>query len=81
MVIQIAQKKTPVPISGMGEKLAYSAREAAALLSISERTLRSWSKAGRIKTVKAGSGKGRVLFPLKALEDFLNGVKPACDVR
>jgi len=71
-VIIIPQKQlTPPP----AEKLALSQKEAARLLSISEKTLRTWTRQGRIKAIKSGD-KGRILYPLAALKRFLEGDSP-----
>ncbi|MCL2304833.1 MAG: helix-turn-helix domain-containing protein [Planctomycetaceae bacterium] len=70
MSVIIVPQKPPTPTPA--EKLAVGQREAAKLLSISEKTLRTWTRQGRIKAIKAG-GKGRVLYPLSALKRFLEG--------
>jgi len=66
MPIKVRKKAVPSP----SHRLAYSKREVAALLGVSERSLNNWVKEGRIVARKAGS---RLLFPVKALEDFLSG--------
>lgn len=48
--------------------LAVRAKQAAKLLSLSERTLWSWTNAGRIKHVRAGR---IILYRLCDLEEFL----------
>jgi len=66
--IKIANhKQSPLPIA---ERLALSKRETASLLGVSERSLNNWVKEGKIVARKAGA---RLLFPMKALQDFLNG--------
>ena len=73
MSVIIAPKKTPTQTPA--EKLAVSQQEAARLLSISEKTLRTWTRQGRIKAIKSGD-KGRILYPLAALKRFLEGDSP-----
>ena len=63
----VPRRRTPSPPS---ERLAYSISETAKLLGCSERSLRSWMKAGKIHTRKIG---GRVFVPLSSLEAFLAG--------
>ncbi len=54
------------------KKLALRPREAAEMLSISERTLWALTKQGRIPCVKLGTGRGNaVLYPVVELEKFL----------
>jgi len=65
--IKIHPKKTP-PTQQV-ERLAVSQREAATMLSISEKTLRNWTKTGRIKARKID---GRIIYPLDGLKEFLN---------
>lgn len=53
-------------------KLALRPREAAKMLSISERTLWTLTKLGRIPCVKLGTGKtNAVLYPVASLRQFL----------
>lgn len=53
--------------------LAVSARDAARMLGISEKTLFNYTKAGRIKAKRLGEKKGsRVLYPVVELERFLH---------
>ena len=51
------------------EPLVFNARETAKLLDVSLRTLRRLTSQGKIPFVKVG---GRVLYPRKRLEAFLN---------
>ena len=52
--------------------LALSVRDAARVLSISERTLRSLVKEGRVPFVRlGGSEKSRIVFPTDVLRDWL----------
>ncbi len=54
-------------------KLALRPREAAKMLSISERTLWALTKQGRIPCVKLGEGRtSAVLYPVSSLEEFLS---------
>lgn len=50
-------------------KLAVSAREAAAMLGISERLLWTWTRSGKIPHLRLGV---RVLYPLDLLRVWLN---------
>jgi excisionase family DNA binding protein len=66
MMIEKNSGKTGVLDSG---KLLLSAREAAKVLSVSERTLWSWtSPRGTIPTVRLGH---RVLYSILALEQWI----------
>lgn len=56
------------PTASTTERLAYSVAEAAILLGCSERSLRTWIKAGKISKKKVGA---RVFIPAAALEAFL----------
>lgn len=56
------------PPSDPQQPLAVSVREAARLLGVSERSLRSWSRQGKIRARRIGS---RILFSVKELEAFL----------
>lgn len=59
------------------ERLAVNIREAARLTSLSVHTLRSYSRTGRIATVRVGR---RVLFPLAELQRLVQeGVPPQED--
>lgn len=54
------------------EKIALRAREAAELLSVSERTLWKWAKQGRIPCVKTSKERtATVLYPVEALKKFM----------
>jgi len=60
--------------------LALRSREAAAALSISERTLFSWTSAGEIPHVRRG---GLILYPVDSLRRWLDaqagdGTKQGC---
>lgn len=58
---------TPTP-------LAVRPKEAAKMLSVSERTLFSLIKAGRLPATKIGSGRaGAVLISVASIEAFLRG--------
>ena len=52
----------------MGEKMAYSASEAAEAVGISERHIRNLINSGQIRTVRLGR---RVLIPREALHELL----------
>ncbi|MEZ6141070.1 MAG: helix-turn-helix domain-containing protein [Zavarzinella sp.] len=53
-------------------KLALRPREAARMLGISERTLWTWVKQGRIPCVRIGNDKRKItLFPADQLKDWL----------
>ena len=56
--------------SSAHQKLAYSERDAATLLSISPRTLFSLRKEGKVRAVKIGN---RVIYPREELKRFLAG--------
>ena len=75
MSIKIASRKSPPP-PPIAERLAVSKKEAAAMLGVSERSLDNWAKQGKIVVRRAGT---RVLFPVKALQDFINGIDSAND--
>jgi excisionase family DNA binding protein len=54
------------------EKLAYRPREAARVLSISERLLWGLTRDGAIPSVRVGSGKRKsVLYPKDVLQSWL----------
>ena len=59
------------------QPLAVSVKEAAALLSVSERTIWSLAQRGEIKSRKIGS---RVVFPLASIRAFLNETDSSGDV-
>jgi excisionase family DNA binding protein len=50
-------------------KLAVSAREAAAMLGISERLLWTWTRSGKVPHLRLGV---RVLYPVELLRAWLN---------
>ncbi|MEN1679515.1 MAG: helix-turn-helix domain-containing protein [Planctomycetota bacterium] len=61
----------PMPDDGPAiEPLALSARDAAAALSISERTLKELTYAGEMPHVRLGR---RVLYPVHLLREWLTG--------
>ena len=60
---------TLTPAATPAEKLLVDAREAARLLSISERTLWSITNQGLIKVVRIGRS---VRYPRSSLEDFVS---------
>ena len=66
-VIPRLPKSTPTPSS---EPLAVSATEAARLLSVSEKTLRTWTAQGKITARRVG---GRVLYSVKQLRLLIDG--------
>jgi excisionase family DNA binding protein len=68
MSIKIAPRKVSQP--PMTERLALTRREAAIALGVCDRTLDNWAKQGKIVARKTGN---RVLFPMKALQEFING--------
>ena len=70
----VPPKPSPPPTT---ERLAVSKKEAAQMLSISERCLDNWRREGKIAVKKAGS---RVLVPLESLRTFLNGTESTGDV-
>jgi excisionase family DNA binding protein len=49
-------------------KLAMSAEEVCEALGVSERTLRDWTKAGKIPAMKVGR---RVLYPVDQLKQWM----------
>jgi hypothetical protein len=53
------------------EPLCLNEKQAAKSLSLCPRTLYNLRRQGRIGFVKLGAGKGRVLYPLTALQKFL----------
>lgn len=57
------------PLAQPAPRLALSAPEAAAALSISERTLRSETTAGRVPHVRIG---GRIVYPVAELQQWLS---------
>lgn len=60
--ITIAPKNPSTP--AVSERLAVSVKEAAAMLSVSEKTLRNWTKRGKLRCCQI---EGRVLYPLAEL--------------
>jgi excisionase family DNA binding protein len=54
-------------------KLTYSIPEACKALQISRTTLWKLVKSRRLKPVRIGR---RVLFPIRALDDFLTAIEP-----
>lgn len=48
--------------------------EAAALTRMSERTLRRYAACGRVRTLRAGDGACRLLFPRAAVAELLAGM-------
>jgi excisionase family DNA binding protein len=70
--IKITSRKASQPV----ERLALSKREAAVSLGVCERTLNNWVKQGKIIARKTGN---RVLFPVKSLQEFLNGADSTSD--
>ena len=68
------RKPSPPPTV---ERLAVSKKEAATMIGVSERSIDNWVKQGKITARKVGS---RVLLPVKALQDFIDGAEPTDDV-
>ena len=64
------RNKLPQPATAALAPLAVSAKQCAAMLSISERLVWQLAKNNTLKTVRANS---RVLFPVSGIEAFLNG--------
>ncbi len=62
--------RNPKPEVALPAPLAYTRKEAAALMGLGERTLWTLVNRGDLRSIKVGS---RVLIPRKAMEDFLNG--------
>lgn len=60
------------------ERLAVTTKEAAQMLSISERTLWEWTRKGIIPAVKV---ERRYLYSVEALRRFVNGDMPIADGR
>lgn len=53
--------------------LAYRPRDAARMLGVSARTLYEWTRAGRVRCVRVGTGKrAAVLYPLDSLQQLLS---------
>ncbi len=50
------------------EALAVNAKTAAAMIGLSVNTVKTYTRTGRIRTVRAGR---RSIIPIKALEEFL----------
>ncbi len=48
------------------------------MLSVSERTLRVWTKQGKVQARRIG---GRVLYPLDCLRRLVNGADPCGDTQ
>ena len=67
--VSISQK--PVAPSTATDRLAVSVKEAATLLGVSERSIRTWTQAGKIHAKKLGA---RVLYPVASLENLLQEV-------
>lgn len=68
MKINIPAPRKSVVTPAVPEPLAVNVKEAARLLAISERTIWTLAKTGRIKAKKIG---GRTVFPLDSLRSFL----------
>ena len=56
----------------MGERLAYTVKEAAAAIGVSEVQVRRMIKRGAVKVKREGR---RVIIPAAALDDYLNGAQ------
>ena len=76
MKVQIPRKPSQ-SIQSTPSPLAVSTREAAAMLGVSERTLREASKRGEIQRCRIGS---RVVFPIAAINSLLQGAGGADSV-
>ena len=50
------------------EALAVSTKTAAAMIGLSVNTVKTYTRTGRIRTVRAGR---RTIIPIRALEEFL----------
>ena len=60
------------------EPLAVSQREAARLLSVSERTVFDLRRAGKLRSLKVGAGpKSKVLIVRQSIIDYLAGAVSA----
>lgn len=55
------------------ERLTVSAREAAQMLGVSERTIYQLTKTGKIPSKKIGA---RVIYPIDGLRRFVNDAEP-----
>ena len=73
MSIKIVPRKASLTSLPMTDRLAVSKKEAAAMLGVSERSLNNWVRQGKLTARKAGT---RLLFPVKSLQNFLDGVEP-----
>jgi excisionase family DNA binding protein len=62
------------PTASRGQKLAVSIREAAAMLSISPRSIQNFLRERRLPARKIGR---RTVIPLRALEAFLRTDQPS----
>lgn len=71
MKINIPHKPTASPPSAVPEPLAVNVKEAARMLAVSERTIWTLAKTGRIKSKKIG---GRTVFPFDSLRSFLDAI-------
>lgn len=67
MSIIISQKPAK---SAPLERLAVSPKEAAAMLGVSERTIRNWSQRGIFTPRRCG---GRLFYSIESLRQFLDG--------
>lgn len=68
MPVIIAPKKPSPPAPA--ERLAVNATEAAALLGVTDRTLRNWTRKGAFHPRRIG---GRLLYSMESLRAFLDG--------
>lgn len=69
MKINIPRKPAEAVPPTLPERLAVNVKEAAHMLSVSERTVWTLAKIDRIKSKKIG---GRIVFPVDSLRSFLD---------
>lgn len=68
----IVPRKPSTP--ALPERLAVSHKEAAEMLSVSDKTLRNWTKQGKIQGRKVNR---RVLYSIEAIRRFIDGTDSA----
>ena len=68
------EKRQPDPRLAHLPKLAYTVREAAHVLSVSEGTIRQLIHVGKLRAIPKGSGSARVHFfiPLASIQALLD---------
>lgn len=56
------------------QKMALSVSEAAEVLGVAPSTVRLMAQSGQLRSVRVGTGKGKLLIPVQAIEELLGEV-------